>query len=141
MKKLLVLLVAIFAFVAFANAQKVYTMTADTLNGSETVNISAAKISSSSKGTLALQALCTEVGGTSDGTLLLQGSVDGTSFNTITNVVGKFDFFPNDTLTITDGAVMHCMITGSPFNYYRWQGAGTASDSTLVTPKYSPKVK
>lgn len=139
MKRITVFLVAIFAFVAFASAQRVYTLTADTLNGAETVNITAVKSSSTSSGILTLQALCTEIGGTSDGTLLLQGSVDGTSYNTILNVAGKFDFLPNDTLTITDGGVMQCAITDSPFNHYRWQGGGTASDSTLVTPKYSRK--
>jgi hypothetical protein len=140
MKKLIIFLVAIFAFVAFADAQRVYNATADTLQGAETVNLGVVR-STSSRGTLALQALCTELGGTSDGTLLLQGSVDGTSYNTITNVVGKFDFYPSDTLTITDGAIIQCLITGSPFNYYRWQGGGTASDTTLITPIYSPKLK
>lgn len=138
MKKLLVLLVCVFAFVALANAQRVYTTTVDTLQGNETVNFEAIQ-SSSSSGTLAIQALCTQLGGTSDGTLLLQGSVDGTSYVTITNVAGKYDFYPNDTLTITNGAVMTALITESPFNYYRFQGAGTAGDTTLVTPKYSPK--
>jgi hypothetical protein len=140
MKKILSFMVVMLAFVALANGQRVYSTAVDTLQGNETVNFAAIQ-SSSSSGTLAIQALCTELGGTSDGTLLLQGSVDGTSYVTINSVVGKYDFFPNDTLTITDGAVMTCLITGSPFNYYRLQGAGTASDTTLITPKYSPKLK
>jgi hypothetical protein len=140
MKRIILIIAVMFAFVAFAEAQRVYTQTGDTLQGAETVNFTAIR-STSSSGTLALQALCTELGGTSDGTLILQGSVDGTSYNTITTVAGKYDFYPNDTLTITDGAVIQCLITASPFNYYRWQGGGTASDTTLVTQKYSPKLK
>lgn len=140
MKKLFILLVAIFAFVAFANAQNVYNATADTLQGAETVNLGVVN-SSSSSGTLVLQALCTELGGTSDGTLILRGSVDGTSYVDIVETAGVFNFYPNDTLTITDGAVITCVITNSPFGYYLWQGVGTASDTTLVTPKYLPKLK
>lgn len=140
MKKLVILFTLIFAFTVFANAQRVYTATADTLQGDETVNLGVVN-SSSSSGTLLLQALCTQLGGTSDGTLLLQGSADGTSYVTITETANLFNFFPNDTLTITNGAVMQCIITNSPYKYYRWQGAGTASDTTLITPKYLPKLK
>lgn len=134
------MIVVMFAFVAFANAQSVYSATGDTLQGAETVTLGVV-VSTSSSGTLAIQALCTELGGTSDGTLRLQGSVDGTSYNFITSIDGKFDFYPNDTLTITDGAVIQCLITNSPFNYYRWSGSGTSGDTTLITPIYSPKLK
>lgn len=138
MKRIVLFLTAIFAFVAFANAQRVYSASSDTLQGNETVNLGVTR-SSTSSGILTLQALCTELGGTSDGTLLLQGSVDGTSYVTIIETAGVFTFFPNDTLTITDGAVMTATIKDSPFNYYRWKGAGTASDTTLITPVYTHK--
>jgi len=138
MKKTILTIVFALAFIVFASAQKVYTVTGDTIQGAETVNFTAIQ-SSSSSGTVAFQALCTELGGTSEGTFIWQGSVDGISFVTITQIDGKFDFYPNDTLTIADAAVQTLLVTGSPFNYYRGQGAGAASDTTLVSIVYSPK--
>jgi hypothetical protein len=137
MKKLILLISIVLAVTVTVNAQRVYTLDVDTLQGAETVNFEA--ISSSLAGTIAIQALCTETGGTSDGTLVLQGSVDGTSYVTLTETSGLFTFYPNDTLTITDGAVLQVVVQDSPFAYYRVQGAGTASDSTQVAIKYIPK--
>ena len=138
MKKLFSLIVCLVAFVALAQAQTVVASGSDTLKGNETVNFTPV-VSSTSSGVLTMQALCTEIGGTSDGTLLLQGSVDGISYQTVNTLTGIFDFQPNDTLTITDGAVMQAIIRDSPFKYFRWQGAGTASDTTLITPKHHRK--
>lgn len=136
MKRLILLVVMAFGLVAFANAQRIYTVTADTLNGNETVNFGAIR-STDAFGLLTIQALCSNIGGTSDGTLILQGSVDGTTYTTVTSTADMFTCFPNDTLTITDAASWQIAIQNSPFNYYRVQGAGTASDSTLITIKYT----
>jgi hypothetical protein len=140
MKKLVIFLVAIFAFVAFANAQKIYSIPNDTIQGAETVNFATVN-SSTSAGALTFQALCTELGGTSDGTLIWQGSVDGLSFQDITETTGLFNFYPNDTLTITDGAVSIMTVTNSPFKYYRAKGVGTTGDTTLISIKYVPKLR
>lgn len=140
MKRIVLIIAMTFAVLGAANAQKVIAGTPDTLQGAETVTFSNIT-STSSKGTLAIQALCTQLGGTSDGTLVLQGSVDGLSFTTLTETTGKFNFYPSDTLTITDGAVMEAVITNSPFKYYRWKGTGTASDTTLITPKHVGKLQ
>jgi len=140
MKKIVILLISMFVFVSFTNGQKVYQKESDTLKGAETVKFPSIQ-SSSSSGTLTLQATCTELGGTSDGTLILEGSVDGSSFNTITEKVGLFTFYPNDTLTITDGSVMQVVIVNSPFKFYRYSGTGTASDTTIVDTKFLPKIK
>lgn len=139
MKKILIL----FAFVlmtsiSFGQRGIVKSVAVDTLNGSETVNFTLSSITGSYE-SVAIQALCTEIGGTSDGTLILQGSVDGTSYITMTDVVGVLTSYPNDTLTITNGAVVQYVVHDNPFNYYRVQGGGTASDSTLVTVKYTYK--
>jgi hypothetical protein len=139
MKKLAILLAFItITLLSFGQTGRVYRVDVDTLNGSETVNFAAREISGGYT-TLAIQALCTEIGGTSDGTLLLQGSVDGTSFVTQQDATGVLQSYPNDTLTITDGAIVQYIIQGTPMNFYRVQGAGTASDSTLVTVKYTYK--
>lgn len=129
------LILALFAFVAFANAQKVYTVAVDTLKGAETVNFGAIK-SSVGSGVLTIQALCTQLGGTSDGSLNLYGSVDGTSWVKVLETAGTFHFYPNDTLTITNGAVLSVVIKDSPFAQYRLTGVGTSGDTTKVAAKY-----
>lgn len=136
MRKLLILVGFILVTsLSFGQVGRIYSVSTDTLNGAETVNFATSQITGGYT-TLAIQALCTEIGGTSDGTLILQGSVDGTSYVTMTDAVGVLASYPNDTLTITDGAVVQYVVQETPFNFYRVQGAGTASDSTLVTVKY-----
>lgn len=136
MKKFILSLVFILSVLA-VNAQKglVYSVSVDTLNGNETVNFTLGQVTGSYD-VLTIQALCTQVGGTSDGTLILQASVDGASWLTVQDATGVLKGYPNDTLTITNGAVAQWVVDETPWNYYRVQGAGTASDSTLVTVKY-----
>lgn len=98
----------------------------DTIKGANTVNFTAMA------GADQLVVLCTEVGGTADGTLVLQGSTDGTTYVTVSEKAGEFSFYPNDTLTITDGAGWLINITGDPFNYYKVVGAGTTGDTTAI---------
>jgi hypothetical protein len=138
MKKIIFIL-SLVALTVGVNAQsgRVYSSSYDTLNGNETVNFPIRSTGfTNGYQTLTIQALCTEIGGTSDGTLILQGSVDGTSYVTLQDATDFMYSYPNDTLTITDGAVATWVIIKTPYNYYRIQGGGTASDSTLITPKY-----
>ena len=130
MKKL-VLFLSMILFVVFAQAQIITV--SDTLQGNETVNFTSLKQPGQ------VQVLCTQLGGTSDGTLFLQGSVDGTSFYNITETSNSLAFYPNDTLTITNGAVWLISVKDKPFQYFRVKGVGTASDTTLVTIKYLRK--
>jgi len=89
---------------------------------------------------VAMQALCTQLGGTSDGKIIAQGSVDGTSYVNLNEGTDYVYFFPdNDTLTITNGAIMSVTIKNPPFAYFRFKVTGTASDTTQVTPKYIVK--
>lgn len=83
-----------------------------------------------------IQVLCTETAGTSDGTLYLQASVDGTSWVEVASEPNMHAFFPNDTTTVTDGAVLLISIEGKPFPYYRIRGDGTASDGTDLFIKW-----
>jgi hypothetical protein len=85
---------------------------------------------------LTIQTLFTQLGGTSDGTCLLQGSLDGVSYQTLNSDFSNIDFSSSDTLTITNGAIWLIEITNPSFVYYRITATGTASDTTLVTPKY-----
>lgn len=142
MKKLFALAV-IMAFVMTSFAQltkgKVYTADYDSVLKVETVYTGNIYV----KGDydkLTIQALCTDVGGTPDGTLILQGSVDGTSFINLAPETGVYVYRPNnDTLTITAAAIQTVEITNPGFAHYRWKVTGTANDSTLITTKYIVK--
>jgi len=126
MKHLIIILFVLLAF--SANSQTVIT---DTLQGNETVNFTGMR------GANQIQALCTQIGGTSDGTLILQGSVDGVSYLTVQETTNMFKSYPNDTLTITNGAIWLVDVQNNPFRYYRVVGGGTASDTTLITITWS----
>lgn len=125
-------------------------VTVDTIQGAETVNFD---ISQTFTGTytLTVQALCTQIGGTSDGTLALYGSVDGTSYSFI-NFVGsgggwlgvvspKASITGADLnqVTITDALVGSWVLDGSPYRNYRIVGVGTSADTTEITIHYTWK--
>lgn len=102
----------------------------DTLQG-DTVNFTAML------GMKQMTVTCTQLGGTSDGELILQGSSNGTSFVKITSTSDYIRFYPADTLVVTDGAVWIVDATKANFNYYRVRGFGTTGDTTLVTIDWS----
>jgi len=135
---MLMLAFVIVAIAANAQKGKVLTFAAvDTINGNETIYFTSPKFTGND--VVLVQALCTEVGGTSDGTLTLEGSVDGTSFVPLTNETGVIKGYPNDSLTITDGAVTQWLVNTNAWYKLRIKAAGTASDSTLITSKYIRK--
>jgi hypothetical protein len=142
MKKITMLIVAVlFAFVSYGQVEKVHTAPYDSVLAVETVYTGLIKLSGA-YGTLVIQGLCTDVGGTPDGTLILQGSVDGTTFTNLAPETGSIVYRPNnDTLTITAGAVQTVHFIDPPYNYYRWKATGTANDSTLITTTYVYKIK
>ncbi len=110
------------------------TIAIDTLTAAVNDTSTAITVTSEAN-SITFQALCTELGGTSDGTLRLEGSVDGTSYLTIEEGLINYAL-PNDTLTITDGAVWQFSVVNAPFKKYRVIGTGTASDTTLITLTY-----
>jgi hypothetical protein len=96
--------------------------------------------STSSKGTLLIQALFENVSGTTAGTATFEGSVDGVSYKTISTVAGKFDFYASDTETISNGSVMQVAITASPFLFYRFKVVGSGTQETTCTFSYAAKL-
>ena len=96
--------------------------------------------STSALGTLTLQASFANVSGTSNGTVTLEGSIDGTNFKTISTVAGKFDFYASDSETIADALVMQAAITASPFVFYRFKMVGVGTQSTTCSFSYAPKL-
>jgi hypothetical protein len=141
MKKLLLILAfAVVAIAANAQRGRVITLTADTLQGAETVSFETFT-TTGSYNSISVQGLCTELGGTSDGTLTLYGSNDGTNFVYI-NGTGQevLSVSPKtavadstlNTLTITDGLVSSWIVKDSPFRNWKVVGVGTSGDTTLV---------
>lgn len=142
MKKIIILTISmLFAVASFAQLQKgkVYTAAFDSVLAVETVYTGTITVTGVYD-KLTIQGLCTDVGGTPDGILLLQGSVDGTSYVDLAPETGLYTYRPdNDTLTITAGAIQTVEITNPGLNYYRWRAVGTENDSTLITTKYVVK--
>jgi len=143
MRKIMLIAMLLIGFSAFAQVGAVKSVAVDTLKGSETVQFTIGTFTGSYQ-TLCIQALCTQLGGTSDGTLTLYGSVDGTSYSFINGVGGKVIASPKasntgtdlNQITITNGLVASWIVEDVPFKYYRITGVGTASDTTKVTIKY-----
>ena len=137
MKKLFILVALLVVSTAIFAQRKgvVVSLTVDTIPSATAVNF---PLVSEIPGnvTIAIQAVCANVSGTSEGNLYLQGSLDGTSYQTLASTAGHFYGFTNDTLTIADAAVGLWVIEKSSFNYYRLQGTGGASDSTEITVKW-----
>ena len=142
-------MLACVGVLAFGQRAVRETLTPDTLQGVETVYFAAVEVTKPFH-SLTIQALCTELGGTSDGKLQVQGSADGTSYVTIDDV-GINDWiamFASDTaklansgneFTITDTGVFTVVIMPTtpvmPFSHFRLKGIGTTGDTTLITMK------
>jgi hypothetical protein len=127
MKKLFFIL----AFVALGVTASAQRVIIDTLKGNEVVNFAAMQNASQ------VQVLCTELGGTADGTIRLEASVDGISWEVLLSTDGVYHFYPNDTFTIVDDGVLIVNIKDDPFLYHRISGDGEATDTTIVTIKWS----
>ena len=140
MKKLLILSALFMMSVVMFGQTKgtVTTLTVDTIDSVTAVNFPLV-VEFENNQTIAIQAVCANVSGTSEGSLYLQGSLDGTSYQTLSTTAGFLVGVTNDTLTISDGAIGLWYLVSSPFNYYRLQGTGGAGDSTEVTVKWVRK--
>jgi hypothetical protein len=145
MKKLfLVLLVSLFAMASMAQRGSLHTVTVDTLQGAETVNFQIGTTINGSYNTLCITALCTQLGGTSDGTVALYGSNDGTSYVFVNGVgggvitaspVASLTGADLNQLTITNGLVANWIIDPA-FKYYRVAGVGDTGDTTKINITY-----
>lgn len=137
MKKLFAIFVMALLVGFTATAQRTIT---DTLQGNEVVNFTPMLDAKE------VHILATQLGGTTDGTFVLQGSTDGTTFTNLQPTAGLLYYFPSDTSkltgytwTLTSGASLLILTEegkGMP-KYLRGVGDGTASDTTLITIKWS----
>lgn len=87
---------------------------------------------------LAIDVVASEVGGTSDGTIVLQGGNSLSSLSTLTDsdFGGSISWLSNDTLTVVDGAKWLIKIQDPAFRYYRLVATGTSGDTTALSIKY-----
>lgn len=87
----------------------------------------------------------TNVGGTTEGDFILQGSVDGVTYSVVQPTTNMFYYFPSDTANLTgytqemiDGDVL--LISVGPlaqFNFYQFTATGASGDTTTVQVKWS----
>ena len=131
MKRLLFLLFILAPVLTFAQR----TITIDTLQGAETINFDAMKNAKF------VTVTCTQTGGTSDGTLTLYGSSDGTVWTFLNGVGGdllvaspKASITGTDLnqITITNGLVASWYIKPDTYPYHRLTAVGTSGDSTKL---------
>lgn len=137
MKKLFIILIfAVLGMAVNAQVGAVKTLAIDTLTAA-TTDTSAVAAVTGSYNAITFQALCTQLGGTADGKLVLEASVDGLSYKPLTEKAGAVVGFPvADSAIVSSGKVWEVIVYDAPFKYYRVIGTGTASDTTLVTLKY-----
>ena len=146
MKKIAIFLALFFAVLGTQAQSRgsVITLAVDTLQGAETVQFTLRELRAPSYDYLVVDALCTQLGGTSDGTLALYGSLDNTNWVFINGVGDLVTASPQASLTgadsnqvtITNGLVASWVLTGVPWRYYRVTGVGTTGDTTQVNIKY-----
>lgn len=138
MKNILVFITFIFlSFAAQAQSGKVVSVAIDTVQGNETIYLTTADADFVKGAHITLQALCTQTGGISDGTITIEGSLDGVSYVNLSNYANLMSSSANDTLTIVNGSVVVYTIKENPFRQVRLKVAGTSVDSTKITVKYN----
>lgn len=102
-----------------------YSLTSDTITNTGTAYLYA-KVNGYYG--VSIQITVTKISGTVAGTTVLQGSLDGTNWNTITT---------EDTLTHTNVSSQGYLWTfvNSPYLYYRVYSTGSGTMSALITAK------
>lgn len=108
----------------------------DTLKGAETIYIELPQLTGNYL--LSWELYFEEVGGTSDGTGILEAANDSIYY-TINTVEGTVTAIPNDTITITDGLIASYVLYGTPANNYRVKLTGTVGDTTRIISNYIRK--
>ena len=82
--------------------------------------------------TVAIQTVITKVSGTVAGTVTLQGSIDGTNYETVdTNYVSTYTVTYTPTNVATNSKVW--LMNRNPYQYYRIKYVGTGTMSATMT--------
>lgn len=122
MKTLLFVLALICSLFVSAQGYDYEMAGSDTITNSATVNVT--QTLASPYDVASFQAVVTKVDGTVAGTVLLQGSNDGTNYVDIST----------DTLTLTDVATQSYLwsVTDAPYKYYRLKGTGSGTMNAIL---------
>ena len=131
MKNFIIMLLLAFSFSAIAQ-KSVLTMTgSDTIVNTASVSVS--QTYSSEYGNVAFQAIVVKVSGTVAGTVILQGSLDGSNYISI----------GIDTLALTDVATQSHLwsVDANPYKYYRLIGTGSGTMAAIISGKALGRVK
>jgi hypothetical protein len=110
----------------------------DTLKGADTIYIRTPFLKWNLD-YIGLQATCRQLGGTSDGYIYPQASIDDIGYVDLISTDYLVYSFPNDTLTIADGTVGLWNILALTNNYAGIMCVGTVGDTTEITLKFSIK--
>jgi hypothetical protein len=148
MKKIIIFIAFLFVVLG-TQAQKgsVITLTADTLKGADTTDY-VIELRAPSYDLLTIDVVYTQVGGTSDGTGTLYGSMDNTNWVFINGVgAGVLTASPKasitgadlNQITITNGLVASWVLKDVPWRYIMHRSIGTTSDTTAIAAKYRYK--
>jgi hypothetical protein len=139
MKKIIFIAPILLMFAVLVNAQTPKKIASDTATSvsatAVTVDID---IRENLLGkTISIQGQCDNIGGTTEGTILLKGSLnDGDSWVDINSTTyPNAGFTPNDTVTVTDGQGFHFVIP-IDFTDIRVNFTGGASDTTGLGVDY-----
>ncbi len=130
MRKLIIIL-ALIVVATISYSQKVTAFTTDTITNTENV-VTFETIQVSPTTDVVVVILATNLTGTTAGTAVFQGSIDGTIFSTISTAAG-------DTMTITDGATYTWNteeLAGNGYNFYRVQFLSTGTHTTGMSGSY-----
>jgi hypothetical protein len=118
------------------------TLTAIDLNGAITVN------SDVMVNATAVQVLCTQTSGISDGTIVLQGSLDGVSYQAINfadgslgtaSPIASHNGDDKNQIRITAGLVATWVISTDVYPFTRLVCVGTTGDRTAITGSWTTK--
>ena len=147
--KRIIFLIAFLFVVLGTQAQRgnVIALTVDTLKGVDTTDY-VVELRAPSYEVLTFDIAYTNVGGTSDGTATLYGSMDNTNWVFINGVgAGILTASPKasitgadlNQITITTGLVGSWVLQDVPWRYIRHRSIGTAADTTAISGNYRYK--
>lgn len=145
MKRIFVLMFALIVAVG-AMAQKgvLKTIATDTVKGAETIYFTPIQLNGSYQ-SLSIQFLCTQLGGTTDGTIYVLASNDGTNYYNLNNIDGKMIYASpyarmNDSivgkLNLYNAATLNFVIPEPAHRFYKVGVTGTSGDTTKLTGNY-----
>lgn len=134
MKKVIFVIFLFIGFASMAQVGTVKTLVGDTLKGAETDY--SPSIYLKGNYTLSMQAIFTELGGTSDGTSTVEVSLDNSNWAEITAVDWITWGLPSVGDTIVNGGNYMVTCTKTPYLYYRFKSVGTSGDTTKIVYKY-----